>query len=134
MSRLKLDRNQLAVGIAATVVAAIVVGIVWGFGQQVARARQMRAEEVRLEQAVAAKEAYHDELLVRLEYVRSDECVEQWAREDAKMVRPGEVAVVALDDVDTEAVADTTSAPTGEPESRSFWVELWELVFTPSGR
>ncbi len=134
MSRSKLDRNQLAVGIAATVVAAIVVGIVWGVGQQVARARQMRAEEVRLEQAVAAKQAYHDELLVQLEYVRSDEYVEQWAREDAKMARPGEVVVVVLDDVPTEAVVDATPAPTVEPESRPFWVELWELVFTSSGR
>ncbi len=134
MSRSKLDRNQLAVGIAATVVVAIVAGIVWGLGQQVARARQMRAEEIRLEQAVAAKQAHHDELVVQLEYVRSDECVEQWAREDAKMARPGEVAVVALDDAATEAVADTTPAPTVEPESRPFWIELWELVFTPSGR
>ena len=134
MSRSKLDRNQLAVAIAATAVAAIVVGIVWGVGQQVARARQMRAEEIRLEQAVAAKQAYYDELVVQLEYVRSDEYVEQWAREDAKMSRPGEVVVVVLDDVATETVVDTTPAPTVEPESRPFWVELWELVFTPSGR
>jgi len=133
MSRSKLDRNQLAVGIAAAVATAIVVGIVWGLGQQVARARQMRAEEMRLEQAVAAKQVHHDGLVVQLEYVRSDEYVEQWAREDAKMARPGEVIVV-VDDAATEPVADTTPAPTAEPEPRPFWVELWELGFTSSGR
>jgi len=110
------------------------VGMVWGFGQQIARARQMRTEETRLEQAVAAKQAYHDELLVRLEYVRSDEYVEQWARKDAKMARPGEVVVVVLDDAATEASDDTTSASSAESESRPFWVELWELIFAPSAR
>ncbi len=134
MLRLKIDRNRLAVGIAAAVVTAIVGGIVWGFGQQVVRARQMRAEEVRLEQAVAAKQAYHDELIAQLEYVRSDEYVEQWAREDAKMARPGEIVVIVLDDTDTEQEVDATPTPTPEPEPKSFWVELWELIFIPPGQ
>ncbi len=134
MLRLKIDRNRLAVGIAAAVVTAIVGGIVWGFGQQVARARQMRAEELRLEQAVAAKQAYHDELAAQLEYVRSDEYVEQWAREDAKMARPGEVIVVVLDATDTEQEVDATPTPTPEPEPKSFWVEFWELIFIPPGQ
>ena len=134
MSQPKLDRNQIAVGIAAAIVAAIVVGMVWGFGQQIARARQMRAEELRLEQAVAAKQTYHDGLVIRLEYVHSDEYVEQWARKDAKMARPGEVVVVVLDDAATDPSASTTPAPGAEPESRPFWVELWELIFAPSAR
>ena len=134
MSQPKLDRNQIAVGIAAAIVAAIVVGIVWGFGQQIARARQMRAEELRLEQAVAAKQAYHDGLVVRLEYVHSDEYVEQWARKDAKMARPGEVVVVVLDDAATDPSTGATPATDAEPESRPFWVELWELIFAPSVR
>jgi cell division protein FtsB len=136
MLRLKIDRNRLAVGIAAAVVTTIVGGIVWGFGQQVVRARQMRVEEARLEQAVATKQAYHDELTAQLEYVQSDEYVEQWAREDARMARPGEVAVVVLDDADTATEADATpkSTATPEPEPKSFWAELWELIFIPPGQ
>jgi cell division protein FtsB len=128
------DRGQLAVGIAAAVVLAIVGGIVWGFGQQVARARQMRMEEIRLEQAVATEQAHHDDLVAQLDYVRSDEYVEQWARKDAKMTRPGEVLVVVLDDSGAESAVDASSTPTPEPESQPFWVELWTLVFSPPGR
>ena len=92
----KPDRNQLAVGVAVIIALTIVGGLVWGFNQQVARARQMRVEEIRFEQAVAAKQIYHDDLVAQLEYVGSDGYVEQWAREDAKMTRPGEVVVVVL--------------------------------------
>ena len=126
----KPDRSQLAIGIAVVIALAIVGGLVWGFGQQEARARQMRTEEIRLERAVAARQVYHDDLVAELEYVRSDEYVEQWAREDAKMARSGEVVVVVPKGSSAEPAVDALSTPTPEPQP--FWVELWELVFAPS--
>jgi cell division protein FtsB len=128
------DRNQLAIGIVAVIALAFVVGVVWGFGQQIVRARQMQAEEARLERVVKAKQVYHDKLVAQLEYVRSDEYVEQWAREDVKMARPGEVLIIVPDDPDEEPVDDTPSTSTAESEPRPFWVEWWELIFTPSDR
>ena len=130
----KLDRSRFAVGVAAVIFFAVVGGLIWGFGQQVVRARQMRAEEMRLEQAVAAKQAYHDDLVSQLEYVQSDAYVEQWARKDAKMARPGEVVVVVPKESGTEPIVDTPSASISDPKSQPFWVELWELVFSSAGQ
>ncbi|MEE8389593.1 MAG: hypothetical protein V3S14_02200 [Anaerolineae bacterium] len=122
----KPDRNQLAIGIAAIIALTIVGGLVWGFGPQVALARQMRVEEMRLERAVAAKQTYHDDLVAQLEYVKSDGYVEQWAREDVKMTRPGEVLVLVLKESDVESAVDVSFTPVPEPESQPFWIELWK--------
>jgi len=133
MSLPKPNRSQLTIGIAIVIALAIAGGIAWGFGQQLVLARQMRAEEVRLEQAVAAEQARHDALVEMLEYVKSDEYVEHWARKEAKMARPGEVAVVPLTGMEEEPNIDAQSAEPLASESRPFWVEWWELVFNPTG-
>jgi len=127
MSLRKPNHSQLAVGVAVAIAAAIVGGLAWGFARQLVLAQQMQAEDGRLEQAVAAEQARHDELIAQLEYVRSDEYVEHWARGEAKMARPGEVAVIVL--AGEEAAGDAQPTPTPRPEARPFWVELWELVF-----
>jgi cell division protein FtsB len=128
------NRSQFAVGVIISVAIAVVGGLAWGFGRQLVLARQMRIEERRLEQMVAAERARHDELVAQLEYVRSDEYVEHWARAEAKMARPGEVAVVVPTDLDDQPAVDTQPTPTPEPQSRPFWVELWEAVFARSRR
>ncbi len=128
----KPNRSQLAVGVAVVIALAIVGGIAWGFGQQLALAQQMRAEEKRLEQAVADEEAHHDDLVSQLEYVKSDEHVEHWARKEMKMARPGEVAVVPLVSAGEEPAGDAQPTPTPVPESRPFWVEWGESLFGPA--
>jgi len=134
MSLPRPKRGQLAVSVAIAIALAILGGLVWGFGQQLALARQMRAEETRLEQTLAAEQARHDDLVAQLEYVRSDEYVEHWARTEMKMARPGEVAVVVPADMSEEPAFDAQPTPAPEPEVQPFWVELWELVFAPSGQ
>ncbi|MDY6877321.1 MAG: septum formation initiator family protein [Chloroflexota bacterium] len=129
----KPNRSQLTAGVTIATALAIVGGLTWGFGQQLALARQMRAEEIRLEQAVAAEQARNDELTAQLEYVESDEYVEYWARKDAKMSRRGEVAVVPLASTGEEPASITQPVQTPEPETQPFWVELWELLFGPAG-
>ncbi|HEY72947.1 MAG: hypothetical protein DRJ03_26175 [Chloroflexi bacterium] len=128
----KPNRDQLAFSVATVIVLAVMGALVWGFGRQLALARQMRAEEIRLEQAVAAEQARHDELTAQLEYVKSDEYVEHWARAEAKMAKPGEVVVVLA--ADTESVAAPQPTPSPEPEARPFWVEWWELAFGAVGQ
>ena len=134
MSLPKPNRSQLAVGVIITIAVAIMGGMVWGFGQQLALARQVRAEETWLEQRVADEQVHHDELTEQLEYVRSNEHVEHWARAEAKMARQGEVAVVVPEDPDEGATSDTQPTPTPEPEAQPFWAELWELLFAPPDR
>jgi cell division protein FtsB len=134
MSLPKPNRSQVAVGVAAVIAVAVVGGFAWGFGQQLVLARQMRIEERRLEQLVAAEQARHDELVAQSEYVRSDEYVEHWARAEAKMSRPGEVAVVVLTDSSAGPDVDVEPTPTPEPEVQSFWARLRELILGLSPR
>jgi cell division protein FtsB len=134
MSLPKPNRSQVAVGVVVAVAVAVVGGLAWGFGQQLVLARQMRIEEKRLEQLVAAEQARHDELVARSEYVRSDEYVEHWARAEAKMTRPGEVAVVVLTDSSAGPDVDVEPTPTPEPEGQSFWARLHELILGLSPR
>jgi len=134
MSLPKPNRSQVAVGVVVAVAVAVVGGLAWGFGQQLVLARQMRIEEKRLEQLVAAEQARHDELVARSEYAGSDETVEHWARAEAKMTRPGEVAVVVLTDSSAGPGVDVEPTPTPEPEVQSFWAKLRELVLGLSPR
>jgi len=130
----KPKRNQIAVGVAVAVAVAVVGGLMWGFAQQIALARQMRMEEQRLEELVAAGQARHEELVGRAEYVRSDEYVEHWARAEARMARPGEVAVVVLADEGEEPAAKAAPTLTPEPETRSFWARLRGVFLRRSSR
>jgi len=130
----KPNHSQFALGVTIVIALAIVGGLVWGFSQQLALARQMRAEEMRLEQAVASEQARNDDLVALMEYVQSDEYVEHWARGEAKMAKPGEVAIVPLASAGEEPTGDAQPAQTPVPESRPFWVELWELLFGPADR
>jgi cell division protein FtsB len=130
----KPNRSQVAVGVVVAVAVVVVGGLAWGFGRQLVLARQMRTEEKRLEQLVAAEQARHDELVAQSEYVGSDEYVEHWARAEAKMTRPGEVAVVVLTDSSAGPDVDVEPTPTPEPEGQSFWARLHELILGLSPR
>jgi cell division protein FtsB len=130
----KPNRSQVAVGVVVAVAVVVVGGLAWGFGRQLVLARQMRTEEKRLEQLVAAEQARHDELVAQSEYVGSDEYVEHWARAEAKMARPGEVAVIVLTDSSAGPGIDVEPTPTPEPEVQSFWARLHELILGLSPR
>lgn len=121
--------SQLAAGVALAVALAVVGAIAWAFAQQLALAQQVRAREMELERLVVAERARHDTLVAELDYVRSDEYAERWAREEAKMARPGEVVVVLVAGSDGESPSDARPAPPAEPEAQPPWADLWELVF-----
>ena len=125
----RLSRRQLTVTVTIVVGIALVGGLAWAFGQQLVLASQLRADETRMEQAVAVKQAHYDELTDLLAYVESDEYVERWARVEAKMIKPGEVAVVPL-------VVTIESPPDGPepalepaPKPKPFWTQAWEFIF-----
>ena len=126
----KPGSNRVALGLATLITLPLALVLLWGLGQQLLLAHRMRVEERRLEALVAQAQARHDELLARLDYVRSDEYVEHWARAEAGMARPGEVAVVLLNEGQRAGVSATpTPMPTAEsPESRPWWKELWSLL------
>jgi len=128
MTFLKPNRGRLAIGIVVVIALFVVGGLVVGFGQQVMLAREMRTEEDRLELAVATEQTRHEELTALSEYVGSDEYVEEWAREEAKMAKPDEVVVIPMA-TDEGPTPETQPENTATPEPRPFWIEWWELLF-----
>ena len=106
MAHTRQKRNRIAVGVIILVALAVGGGLAWAFSQQLAVARQMRAEEMRLERAVAAEQAHHDELVARLEYAGSDEYVDvsdsssaalvDFAPQDAARLLPADIPARSL--------------------------------------
>lgn len=96
MSPVRSKPTKLAVVFTICVILLLLGSLAWGFVQQLARARKIVTEERRLEQKVAAAQARHDALLEQLEYIRSDEYVERWARTEMKLARSGEIVVVVV--------------------------------------
>jgi cell division protein FtsB len=89
-----------------------------------------RAEIDQLRQEQAA-------LIAERDYVRSDAFVEQWARDEGKMVRAGEVLVIpvpaartlqASDAADPAPLAPTVPVETTPPRPET-WRVWWALLF-----
>ena len=122
------NRRQLAIVVGVVVAVAVAGLIAWGFAQQVALARQLKAEEARLEEAVATAQVRHGELVELSEYVQTDPYVEEWARGKVKMTKRGEVLTIPPA-VDEPAESVEEAPPPAEPEDRPFWAEWWASIF-----
>jgi len=124
MARFKVSRDQLAKGIVIAIGIAVAASVIWAFTQKLMLSHTMRVEERGLEREVAVAETRQADLEGQLEYVQTDEYVERWARVEARMVKPGEVAVVPItvtpEPTPAEAVIEGTPAPAAE----SFWLRV----------
>jgi cell division protein FtsB len=111
---------------AAALILLMVVPLAISFNARVAAIRQMRQDEARLKQAVAAEEARHADLQSMLGYVTSDRYVEHWARVDARMAKPGEVPVIPVAPSDLQS-SPTVPATVNAPAS--IFEEWWAVFF-----
>lgn len=132
----KFDGGRIAAGAVIVVAVLVVGGVGWAFVEQLTLAQELRGEAHKLEAMVATREARHEALTATLAYVQSDEYVEEWAREERKMARPGEVVVIPLIGVGEAATESNSGAEAPEdavdlPDSRPFWVVWWEAFFGP---
>ena len=126
-----LNRSHMVTSFSVIVIILLAGGISWAFARQIVLHSQMRVEEERLEAAVQTAMAQQGHLTATLEYVRSEQYVEQWAREDARMARPGEVIVIPLAPPARPAVdlSEAEETPSQEPEP--LWMKIWEALFGP---
>lgn len=133
----KLDRFRIALGAGILLVVVIVGGVGWAFLQQFSLAEELRGETRQLEQAVATQKAHQRHLTATLTYVHTDDYVEEWARGEAKMAKPGEVVVIPVVGSDGAEPPSTPTPESGEAEGddepRPLWVVWWEAL-TGSGR
>jgi len=99
-----------------------------GFARVTLASYRARALKAKLEAEVAELEAQITELREKLEYVQTDEYVEEAARTELRMARPGDRPVVPL--FRGEAVGPAvTGVPTAKPEPRIPPWRAWWLVF-----
>jgi cell division protein FtsB len=89
--------------------------------------RRMRQEETRLEQELTQAQAEQDALQEQLEFVASDDYLEQWARVEARMTLPGQVVIIPLQTQPGEP-AQTGSLFTAAPPAPSI-PEQWRRLF-----
>jgi hypothetical protein len=132
----KLDRARIAISAGIVLVVVIVGGLGWAFAQQLRLSQELGEEARELEHAVATQKTRSAYLTATLEYVQTDAYVSQWAREEAKMAKPGEVVMIPAVRADGSGPPATpTAAPAGEamvvPEDRPFWAVWWEAIFGP---
>ena len=126
----KLNRFRIALGAGILLAIVVIGGLGWGFVQQLSLAEELRGETRELEQALATQKAHQRHLTATLTYVHTDAYVEEWAREEAKMAKPGEVVVIPLvrgnQSQPTESREDAPELqPASEDETRPFWHTWW---------
>jgi cell division protein FtsB len=113
----------LAIGLSATITFTSRIAT----GQPILDAYrnvQVEIEQLRQQQA---------DLLAERDYVRSDAYVENWARSEGKMIRPGEVLIIpvpAAADIAQEAPPAVVTAPIQTtPPKPEAWKLWWALLF-----
>jgi cell division protein FtsB len=115
-----------------TAILAIALILAINFSSRIAATQPLQQTYDEVSAEIERLRQEQADLIVERDYVRSDAYVEQWARDEGKMVRPGEVLIVPVpSSTDVETAPDEsqiieveTSAPPPEP-----WRVWWELFF-----
>ena len=114
----------------AIVVLTIAIFLIVDFGRRTTAGYYVSQAEQRLLNEIQAELDRRQELTERRDYVASDTYVEEWAREQAHMIRPGDQPVIL---VTTEAPrpAPRVTTPQAAPAANDVpnWYYWWELFF-----
>jgi cell division protein FtsB len=115
--------------------AILAIGIALGISlsSRIASSQPLRQLYTSVQAEIDALRRQQGDLIAERNYAQSDAYVEQWARTDGKMVRPGEVLVVVMPGSQQEAalqeapqgLAEVDTTPP-EPETWTLW---WQLFF-----
>ena len=123
-----LGRNQRRVAILVLLLVCVYFIVI--FGEQAARANRLEAEIDQQRASIAAIRQENARLAVRAEQMNSpayNAYVEQVARRDLGLARPGETVVIVPRQA---AVSRATAEPPSEPEVRRQNWQLWiDAVF-----
>jgi hypothetical protein len=123
-----LTRARLVLAVAVLIAIGSAASLSWAFTEQIALSRQLRAEELRWEQALRDAQRRHEVLLELEKRVRTDAFVEDWARERLVWVREGETTVVYVDPLPAVDMPEHEVAAPVTVEEKPLWIEIWELV------
>lgn len=122
-------------GVQIMFAAILSIGLILAlnFGSRIAESQPLQAAFYNVRDEIEALRQEQARLTRQRDYVRSDLYVEQWARSEGKMARPGEILVVPVPVAES---AEATPAPeivftdvqTLPPEPAR-WEIWWALFF-----
>ena len=126
INRLRDSRSwQLLIGTTLVLIVPLMVDI----QGRMEVLRRMREEEARLAQELTTMREEHENLEARLEFVLSEPFLEQWARVDLRLGRPGEVAIVPMYVEQSRQVTPTLKDIDSPTETTPAISEQWHRLF-----
>lgn len=112
----------------AIVVVTIAIFLVVDFGRRATAGYYVSQAEKSLKAQIAAELTRQAELKAQKQYVKSDEYVEKWAREQAHMIRPGDRALILVTpEAPLRSVTSPELAISSSPTQN--WHGWWRLFF-----
>lgn len=133
-TRTRRRHNALS-GLQIMFAAILAIGLLLAinFSSRIAAGQPLQAAYERVQGELEALKREQANLLRERDYVLSDAFVEQWARDEGRMVREGEVLVIPVPLVEA---AQSVEAPTGPsvpvettPRGPEPWHVWWGLFF-----
>ena len=132
--RSKRERRSGSTLSSVQVMFAMILGLglllVINFSSRITESQPLQDEYDSIQAEIAGLEVEQQSLIDLRDYVRSDSYVEQWARDNGKMVRPNEILVIpvpsgieAQPTPTPQLSADVQTAPPPAP------YELWWSLF-----
>ncbi len=131
MSTRKKRQGLVSLPKVVTVVTCTVVAILTiDFGRKALDNYQIEQQVDWLEEQVRIEQQTNEELQQELEHVSSDAYVEEIARERLKLVKPGEVAVVVIQQPAEASASSAEGSQAGatEAENLPYWQQWANLL------
>jgi cell division protein FtsB len=124
--------RPFSVQVMFTAIFAIVLILAINFSSRLAATQPLQQTYEEVSREIERLRAEQSALMSARDFVRSDAFVEQWARDEGKMIRPGEVLVIPVPSAtdvelapdESAFVAVETTPPLPEP-----WLVWWRLFF-----
>ena len=130
IERLRESRSWQLVFVGALI---IILPLIVDINNRLDIIRQMKQEESQLNQELQRLQAENQALQTQLEFVQSPKYTELWARTQARMTLPGEVAIVPLMDGKPVDVSTHTTEDEVWASPRLSPTQAWhDLFFGPS--
>ncbi|MEN6556329.1 MAG: septum formation initiator family protein [Anaerolineaceae bacterium] len=110
-------------------IAAVVllVFLMMDFNNRMVRSLQLEKQEQQLNARIAALEQTKQRLEADIAYANSDRAVEEWAREEAKLIKEGDVPIIIRAQSSADAAAPTPAPQAENPELSR--LEIWKQLF-----
>lgn len=125
----KLNKNSRYFILFVSV--GLMVLLVLGFNNRITRLRQLEDESEEVSAVVTLLEATHAVLETQIAYATSDAAVEEWAYEEARMIREGDHPIAPIAPHESTPVPAITTMPT--PQAIENW-QMWKILFFEDSR